>query len=588
MITTFIAWIYIFFITSVYGLIILHLLSRIKITENSEEVLLRPDLVSLSGFGILTVVLAWTSLLYPIGWQVHLFILVVASLYTVLYTNRIQKYFRGIFKALINQGQDRSFYILILFLVLICAILPDYQFDTGYYHAQIIQWIEKYKVVPGLGNLSPVLAYNQSVYLTSALFSFSFLSIPPMHVVNSYLFLLLMLRLLYEIFNTRKYNIIYFGLFMYFIMSRYTSVVSTGTDLPAFILVAYVVILFMKNEKNHILTETFLILLYGFTVCTIKMSAFPVILLILLFIILNFKYYNFRQLGILTFTFLLFLTPWIIRNIMLSGYLVYPFTLIDIFNVDWKIPLQDVHIQKDYIKSCAFVPVELGEALEEIRQNTFQGLLHGENGFNQEFYKLTFIEKLHSLLRHRMTILQFLTILFSLGTILNGPFLIKKNKEKNDKTIIYLWIFSYLAILFWFLMAPHFRMGGFYLNLLLYSGLYILFYHIGLKFINKLVKFFEDFNILIAKIFIIGFLAFLLVFNLRDISNQLVFQPSYKDIETVSVSENYPGLITPENIDEDYFRCWNEPVPCIPTAADTIGFEFRSGNIQDGFRPRKR
>ncbi|MBK5721203.1 hypothetical protein JGH11_10010 [Dysgonomonas sp. Marseille-P4677] len=47
--------------------------------------------------------------------------------------------------------------------------------------------------------------------------------------------------------------------------------------------------------------------------------------------------------------------PWLIRNVILSGYLVYPIYQIDLFSFDWKLP-QEVAIKaKDYIR---FVPYE--------------------------------------------------------------------------------------------------------------------------------------------------------------------------------------------------------------------------------------
>jgi hypothetical protein len=34
------------------------------------------------------------------------------------------------------------------------------------------------------------------------------------------------------------------------------------------------------------------------------------------------------------------IAPWVIRTIVISGYLIYPFPAIDIFDVDWKMPLE--------------------------------------------------------------------------------------------------------------------------------------------------------------------------------------------------------------------------------------------------------
>jgi hypothetical protein len=43
---------------------------------------------------------------------------------------------------------------------------------------------------------------------------------------------------------------------------------------------------------------------------------------------------------------LVILIPWVVRNIILSGYLIYPFPYIDLFNVDWKLPYQYVIAEK--------------------------------------------------------------------------------------------------------------------------------------------------------------------------------------------------------------------------------------------------
>jgi len=43
---------------------------------------------------------------------------------------------------------------------------------------------------------------------------------------------------------------------------------------------------------------------------------------------------------------LVILTPWVARNIILSGYLVYPVPQIDLFSVDWKLPYQYVIDEK--------------------------------------------------------------------------------------------------------------------------------------------------------------------------------------------------------------------------------------------------
>ena len=63
--------------------------------------------------------------------------------------------------------------------------------DTPLYHAQAIHWIESYGVVRGLGNLQSHFAYNNSCFWLYALYSLSWLTGQSFHAVQGYLAALL-------------------------------------------------------------------------------------------------------------------------------------------------------------------------------------------------------------------------------------------------------------------------------------------------------------------------------------------------------------------------------------------------------------
>ncbi len=44
------------------------------------------------------------------------------------------------------------------------------------------------------------------------------------------------------------------------------------------------------------------------------------------------------------------LAPWLVRNVLISGWLIYPFAAIDLFSVDWKIPASYLQNDSDQIK----------------------------------------------------------------------------------------------------------------------------------------------------------------------------------------------------------------------------------------------
>ncbi|MEI6021803.1 MAG: hypothetical protein WCR21_11800 [Bacteroidota bacterium] len=62
---------------------------------------------------------------------------------------------------------------------------------------------------------------------------------------------------------------------------------------------------------------------------------------------------NFKNFGKLSFLGTIVLAPWLVRNIILSGYLIYPFPALDIFNFDWKIPISNAIAEKSITENFA-------------------------------------------------------------------------------------------------------------------------------------------------------------------------------------------------------------------------------------------
>lgn len=78
-----------------------------------------------------------------------------------------------------------AFYCRRFFAVL--ASTAPVVYDTSLYHVQAIEWIEKYGVVKGLGNLHNRLAYNSSFFALQALFSWNSIVGQSLHGMNCFL-----------------------------------------------------------------------------------------------------------------------------------------------------------------------------------------------------------------------------------------------------------------------------------------------------------------------------------------------------------------------------------------------------------------
>lgn len=78
--------------------------------------------------------------------------------------------------------------------------------------------------------------------------------------------------------------------------------------------------------------------LLGVYAITVKLSAAMIILLIIIPVTELIKAKNWRKIIQYVLLGIVIVSPFLIRNVMISGYLIYPYPELDLFNVDWKMP----------------------------------------------------------------------------------------------------------------------------------------------------------------------------------------------------------------------------------------------------------
>ena len=246
-----------------------------------------------------------------------------------------------------NRLGERGRMFIILFLFLLFAYGTSrgiIHYDTSLYHAQSIRWIEEYGIVRGLGNLHGRLAYNSSSFVLSALYSMAFLGGQSYHCAAGWLAFLLAVVSLDVIgsFRNGRLRISDFARVMciYYLVNIYDEMVSPASDYFMVLTAFYIVIrwLDLLEEEIEDITPYALLCVLGVFLMTVKLSAGLILILTV-----YPAYYLIRKKRLretVTYLILGFVTalPYFIRNVFISGWLVYPFTQIDFFDVVWKIP----------------------------------------------------------------------------------------------------------------------------------------------------------------------------------------------------------------------------------------------------------
>ncbi|MBD5459147.1 MAG: hypothetical protein HDR27_11325 [Lachnospiraceae bacterium] len=217
-------------------------------------------------------------------------------------------------------------------------------YDTALYHAQSIRWIEEYGIVKGLGNLHCRLAYNSASFALSALYSMAFLGGQSFHCAAGFL-ALVVASVCLKLGRAVKRKELRPSDFarvacIYYLLMIYDEMISPASDYFMVLTAFYLIISWMDlmEEKEKAVFPYAMLCVLGVFLMTIKLSAALIVLLVCVPAAVLLREKRWKEIGIYIGLGILTAAPFLIRNVLLSGWLVYPFTGLDLFHVDWKIP----------------------------------------------------------------------------------------------------------------------------------------------------------------------------------------------------------------------------------------------------------
>lgn len=306
------------------------------------------DSYLLCGLVCVTVYAQFFSLFYKVGLLANL--ILCAACIVILWCGR--RTFGSMLQTLWShiKGKEsgkRGRMLVILFLFLLFAYGTSrglIHYDTSLYHAQSIRWMEEYGVVKGLGNLHCRLAYNSSSFALSALYSMSFLGGQSYHCCAG-LLAFMIAKICLEIWDSLRGGRLKISDFarvmgIYYLVVIFDEMISPASDYFMVLIAFYIVIrwldLLESGEKAIVPYAFFCVL--GVFLMTVKLSAALILLLVIHPAYYLLKEKRGRETVLYLMLGMVTALPYLIRNVVISGWLVYPFTRFDFFPVTWKIP----------------------------------------------------------------------------------------------------------------------------------------------------------------------------------------------------------------------------------------------------------
>jgi hypothetical protein len=561
MLATLLIWIYAALLSFIYGLGCILLLK--KAFHFEEDQFPSFSLISITGLVIITTLAGFLSLLINLGLATNQALVLGGMGILVLAHRWLPDLLREGFNRL--KGSSPLIWLLcaaLALFVLAKTTEPPQNYDTGLYHAQAIRWIETYRAVPGLGNLADRLAFNSAWFLPSALFSFSFLGLRSFHVLGGFIFLQANLVFLGKASRLLKGEFALSSvicLALIYLSRRLfgLELSSPGTDMPAALLTWIVFLLALEKIEagaadRFDLHSTLIILISVFAV-TLKLSAAPVLLLPLYFLLRELLA---RQAGALPATLVistLVVVPWLARNIILSGYLVYPFAAIDLFNVDWKIPAVYVTRQANAIASWARLPQQDAKVVLQLPFTRWVPIWwRAQQAFSRQMLV-------------GVGLGSCAWLVLSLASVLKPG---KISAAVRRYAIIYL--AGWAGITFWFASAPDIRFS--------YGFLAILLCLLAAPLIQWLLGRLRRFAIpSVAAVILI--LLFYQAYGVYRMHNQVrwLLPADYPSAAVTARTLSRFDTNMPTKGDQ----CWYAPLPCTPTHNPEV--RMRGASLQDGF-----
>lgn len=428
MIAVILSWIYIAFICVLIGIGILRKKSLGVIYYLAAGII-----------GI-TVYVEIFSIFGKIGALAHMIMLAAALIAGVLERKTIS----GLWSRYKNSlfSWEGFFYLCFIIFIAFFTSRGIFHTDTNIYHAQAIRLYEEYGLIKGMGNLQLHFAYNSSYLAFASVFSMKWLLGQSLHVTTGLIEIIMSIYAFHGLKNFKQHqshlaDMMRVGILFYTLVVL-TGSMSPATDYTTMYFVLFVITAWCENiEGIRDLEKYCLLAVVTVFVATLKFSACVLVLIAVYPAVYLIKEKRWKEILLYAGCGLLNMLPFLIRNFLISGWLLYPFNGIDIFNVEWKIPEEYLLVDANQIKvwgRCLYDVDKIDWPISKWLPIWWEG----QQRYEQMLIGCVIIGSI-------LLFIQFVVKLF------------KRIKIRWDFFTLVMAVFACLLV--WFLMAPFIRYG---------------------------------------------------------------------------------------------------------------------------------
>lgn len=441
MVEIIISWVYIAFICSAIGAGVNRLARKNKNIPSYLDMTFVQCVMM--GVVLLTIYAETYSIFGKVGVMCHIIMLIITAFCAYYGRDYLINTFRKVRQT--ATSWEGVFYFLIMLVTAYYTSRGTFHTDTGIYHAQAIRIIEEYGLIKGLANLQLHFGYNSAYFSFCALFTGSSILPSALHAATGFIETVCLIYAFRNIKNYWKSSKMVVGASISIII--YSVVNITGSMSPATDYVTLFMVLYVITEwciasaadidESENIDAYIMPALISVFIVSMKLSTGPLIIFVLYPLVMLIRKKQWRKVIWSIILSVASVLPYLIRNVLISGWLLYPFEKIDLFNVEWKVPA--AYLQKDSAQIEVWGKTLYDVTKQKMPVSQWVPIWWG----NQEHYDQMLIYAI------------ILSVVMLIGIM--AAKCIRKEHIRSSVIVLYISMAAVLAM--WFLKSPFVRYG---------------------------------------------------------------------------------------------------------------------------------
>jgi hypothetical protein len=458
--------------------------------------------------------------------------------------------------------------LLLLALLFIFWMVPPINGDSAEYHYLSIKWYEDYKVIPGLANIHGRFAFNPAAFIVSAAYSFSDIAHQALYPVNGVLFFAFSFWWLKKIISNLNNlsSLVHLFVFSFVLRQMLADISSPSSDMLAAITTIYIIVR-LTEDSMGLFSKDVLVILLSLISLACKLSVAPVLITVFFYNISFLKVLSWQKWSILLCLGLILYLPWLARNFIMSGYLIYPIQITGFIKPDWQAPKEILALDYTFIHDGPRFYFD-GDYTQLRSLSYFQ--------FLKYWISSHFTLSVGRPINFTVFCLSILSPLYWLCGFLA--------KKKIKKKVFFLWCFVYADLLCWWFTSPEYRFGISFQSMSFFIPLIYFSYKTAIN--KKIAMLLVVLPLTMLDIYYIT--LSIKNYHLKLNSSWILPQKDFRYFHRNDIASFPYKIINGEQkiyYADKQHECINCTGPCLTWNYGEV--EMRGKNIEDGFRLKK-